>query len=151
MKLLTGTIDCGEECPTIYTILSKDLLYIGETQKNPAIRWSSHLAARGSFRQAVIRQGEFDVDYFEKIFFISFSCFQFVQQHSKLQWKTITQAIEYGVHCTLYANPSILPIKFRIISSIQKTTPRHFNMWDNVMAFSKNIAKELAEQIAKNA
>jgi hypothetical protein len=142
--LYVGGISAKLAGPHIYFIQVRDLLYVGETQKHPVIRWSDHLGSQGSFWQAALNRGCVELDPDEQVSFYAYQLSQFTDGVPEVQIKQTTQAVEHELHVVLRARPSLLGSVFRIISSTDKTAPRTFRQWALVESIAEAIAGELA-------
>ena len=115
--------------PFIYAIVTRDLVYIGETQTHPVMRWGSHLQLAGSFRLALAASGDPEVDYFGDISFCAVRCRTVESEFPPSLLKTATQAVEHRLHVTLCRRPGVLGRPLRLISDTEKTAPRRFDRW----------------------
>lgn len=131
--------------PIIYFIFSKDVLYIGETQKYPAIRIASHLNNNGSFWKALFTHGDPDVKYTDCIEFYAVECTKSLSYFPTAQHRIVTQAIEHKLHCLLHARPSRLGLHFQIISDTNHTAPTRFRYWQ----FAEEEANRVIDIICK--
>lgn len=135
MILVEGNLAGPYVAPYIYIITSENLVYIGETQSHPLFRWGSHVTLGGSFRKAVERDGDPDVNYFENITFFAHHCIEIEQKFQKIQFRMATQAIEHEIHCSFAERIG----DYQVISDTTRSAPRHF---------SRRIeAKSLAESV----
>lgn len=121
--------------PHIYFAITRELLYVGETQTHPVIRWGAHLSESGSLRKAIQRKGDPDVDYMSDILFLGFHCGAIEFDFPPIQHRIVSQAIEHEVHCVL----SELGTPFRLISDTVRTAPRRF--------FNARYARQTAETL----
>ena len=83
--------------PFIYVIRARDMLYVGETQLHPAVRWGAHLAAAGSFRAGLDRHGDPEIDYFGDLAFAAYHCTGITARFAAAEVKTVTQAVEHAL------------------------------------------------------
>jgi hypothetical protein len=142
--LNVGSLSARLTGPHVYFICARDLLYIGETQKHPVIRWSDHLSLRGSFRAAVVSRGFSDLGLDEQIHFHAYQLAESVAAIPEVQIKQATQAVEHELHVLLRARPSLLGGGLAIISDTEKTAPRTFKHWALAQGIAKAIAGEFA-------
>lgn len=146
--LHVGSLSAKLTGPHVYFIHARDLLYIGETQKHPVVRWSDHLGPRGSFRKAAITRGFSDLALDERISFRAYELAEAVASLPEVQIKQATQAIEHELHVLLRSRPSLLGGVFRIISDTEKTAPRTFKQWALARGIAELIARKLAAALA---
>lgn len=118
--------------PHLYFALTRNLLYIGETQKHPTIRWGLHLAPEGSLRKALQVRGDPEIDYYEDIQFFGFRCTEIEQNFPLVMHRVAAQAAEHEAHC-LFAERTH---QFKIISDTVRTAPRKFNDREQVRAIA---------------
>jgi hypothetical protein len=146
--LYVGGLSARLEGPHVYFIRVRDLLYVGETQKHPVIRWSGHLGPQGSFREAVLARGLLELDFNDQISFYAYQLSELTSGVPEVQIKQATQAVEHELHALLRARPSLLGRVFRIISDTQNTAPRTFKQWAMAQRIAETIARELASALA---
>ncbi len=137
--------------PHVYFIRARDLLYVGETQKHPVVRWSDHLGPRGSFRAAALDRCLLELELDEPISFYAYQLAQEIGDLPEMQIKQATQAVEHELHALLRARPILLGRAFRIISDTQKTAPRIFRQWTLAQGIAETIAGEFAAELAHGA
>jgi hypothetical protein len=92
----------------VYLIFSKDLVYIGETQKNAISRWIQHIYYKSSFYKSILRHGLNFNDYSENIHFISIELEEIRESFPENRWLSITRAVEHAIHEILFASKSEL-------------------------------------------
>lgn len=146
-----GAVATAVSCPHVYFIVSGDLLYVGETQRHPVIRWCAHLQATGSFTAAVALQEEFADQPLDEVGFFAFRLDQLVVNYPAIQFKQVTQAIEHELHVLLRSRPSVFGGRFRLISDTAKTAPRKFKDWDLARKIARDIADSAAPELARYA
>jgi hypothetical protein len=122
-----GHIQAKDIAPYVYFIKRGYLLYIGETQKNPIIRWSDHLSETGSFRNAILRV---DDEVLTKNFstnFYAYRCGVIEAYVQNVEYKRATQFIEHELHSRImcWGIPSEIDIK--VISNTIRTAPLGYN------------------------
>lgn len=135
-----GSLAASPAAPHVYFILAQGLLYVGETQKHPVVRWNQHLQPEGSFRMAAFARGQVEIDVTDRIGFYAVEIEPLATLFPAAQIKAATQAVEHEVHMLLRARPSFLGLDLQIISDTARTAPRAFRRWD--------IAQALAEEAA---
>jgi hypothetical protein len=131
------------KAPHVYIIRAFDLVYIGETQKHPTIRWAQHLESGTGLRARLAEKGDPDIDYLNHLKMFSIRCDRILEQFTEAQWKMATQAVEHALHETLAADPRVLGDHLRLISDTEKTAPRSFRRWDLAHTFAKEIIGEV--------
>ncbi|MDX2244934.1 MAG: hypothetical protein NW224_30025 [Leptolyngbyaceae cyanobacterium bins.302] len=141
--------NCGKlfapiEGPIIYFIVAYDVLYIGETQHHPVERWNAHLSPKGSFRTNLLKKGDPEIDYFGDLRLFAYYCQTITQNFPKVQWKTVTQAVEHEAHGYVLQYPSRIGKYYNVISDTEKTAPSRFKHWD----LAKRIAGEILQDLA---
>lgn len=130
--------------PYIYFILNNEMVYIGETQRHPSVRWGEHISSNGTLAKKM-----YDYDFeMSDLNFIAICCFDFIPALDKnYSLKFFTQAIEHSLHCLVSAQPSLLGGFRRVISSTEKTAPRRFNDWVAAEAISMTILNEVRQYL----
>jgi len=137
----------GMRYPYVYAIRTRDLLYIGETQRIPVVRWKDHVGMRGSFRMRVEEHGDPETDYFNSLIFAYYACEWIVQDYGESERRSVCQALEHELHCIYSGDPYLLGEEVRVISDTVKTAPRRFRHWCDVKARAVEIADSLKEVI----
>jgi hypothetical protein len=144
----------------VYFIFSKDLLYIGETQKITFSRWVQHFYKSGTFTKKIKKYGDSDFDYVSRVNLLSVELTDLRIDFPEVRWKTLTQAIEHSVHTELCKSQSDL-IKsyyekyepeirrFQLVSDTSKTCPRGIPQsdWNYANVYAKKILKEVYDYI----
>lgn len=143
----------------VYFIFSKDVLYVGETQKISFSRWVQHFYQSGTFTKK-INKIENGLNYFKNINFISVELLEVRELYDPIKWKTLSQAIEHSLHVLLSKSPSILLNSyyeryepefdyFNIISDTSRTVPRYLENsdWEFADKYSVNILNEVINHI----
>ncbi|MDR6299904.1 hypothetical protein [Mesonia maritima] len=144
----------------VYFIFSRELLYIGETQKITFSRWIQHFYKSGTFTKKVKLFGDSNLDYFSRVNLLSVELTDLRLDFPEMRWKTLTQAIEHSVHIELSKSQSDL-IKsyydkyepeinrFQIVSDTSKTCPRGIptSEWEYANNYAKKILKEVYHYI----
>jgi len=146
----TGNLSSRIKGSFIYFIFFDDFLYVGETEKHPTQRWSSHLQSAGSFRKALIKHND-GVDQLELsngniVTFYAFHCTEVEEKYPATQHKLATKAVEYEVHKLLMMKPSLIPVDFTLISDTLRTAPRRFENPE----WSESVALEGLHLLAKH-
>jgi hypothetical protein len=137
--------------PHVYVICSIDVVYIGETQKHPAIRWADHLESGDGFRARIAEKGNPDLDYLSNLIMFARRCDWITTTFTAAQWKTATQAVEHSMHDVFAADPRVLGKHLRLISDTEKTAPRGFRSWSAVDDFVREILLELRHAFVAHA
>lgn len=130
--------------PILYFIFTREILYIGETQKHPTKRWCTHLLPNSDFIQRIRLIGDPEIDYLNELLFLAFFCQPVIENFDVGQWKTATQAVEHELHCLVLQKPSILGSFFNLVSDTEKTAPRRFS--ERVLA--RKIASDILDSVA---
>jgi hypothetical protein len=120
---LAAIVQAKEISPYIYFIKKGYLLYIGETQKNPVMRWSEHLSEEGSFRQAVIRVDEEVLKIDSLIYFYAYHCSAIEEDVSIVERRRATQYVEHQLHTRIVSKGIPSESEIRIISNTVRTAP----------------------------
>ena len=144
----------------VYLIFSKDLVYIGETQRNAISRWIQHVYYKSSFYKSIIRHGFDFEDYSDSIHFISVELMEIRTRFPENRWRVITQAVEHAIHEKLHTSKSELIEAyykkyfdnidyFVIISDTSKTVPTRIpnSDWQFAREYAGNILKEVYNYI----
>ncbi len=134
--------------PYLYSILARDLLYVGETQRHPVLRWSQHLASDGSFRTAATSRALVELKASDRVAFFAFDLSELGTLFPAGQVKNATQAVEHELHMLLRARPSLLGTEVTIISDTEKTAPRAFRRWDIAGRLAHLAAEKLRTALA---
>ena len=142
---ISGIFEGPEKSSYLYLIYTQNLLYIGETQRIAFIRWQEHLVQEGTFRKAVHRYGDPEIDYFSQLRFLAINCKEIRDRFKKVLWKSVTQAVEHEVHCELSLRPSLVNTDFRLVSNTDRTAP--MSLGSEVWGFAKVYAKEILEPL----
>lgn len=140
----------------VYFIFSKDLLYIGETQKITFSRWVQHFYKKGTFSKKVHIHGNSDIDYFSKINLLSIELKAIREHFPEIRWKAMSQAVEHSLHEHLSITKSKLLENyydkyepgidlFKIVSDTSKTAPRSISKgdWDYARKYASEILDKL--------
>lgn len=140
----------------VYFVFSKDLLYIGETQKITFSRWIQHFYYKGTFYKKVNKLGYNVSDYLKELNLLSVELTEVREIYPENKWKSITQAIEHSLHELLEQNrANLIQYYYRkyygdidyyqIISDTSRTAPKYIPQsdWD----FARNYAKNLMDKI----
>lgn len=140
----------------IYFIFSKELLYIGETQKITFSRWVQHFYKQGTFTNKVRRYGDPDIDYFRHVNLLSVELNDIRDNFLEHRWKVITQAVEHSLHEILITSRVELLKNYyekyepavdiyTIVSDTSRTAPR--NLPQEEVQFVKQYAPEILNQV----
>jgi hypothetical protein len=140
----------------VYFIFSKELLYIGETQKITFSRWVQHFYKQGTFTMKVKKFGNPEIDYFKHVNLLAVELDDIRENFLEHRWKIITQAVEHSLHISLVASRTNLLCNYyhkyepevetyRIISDTSKTAPRHLPPVEK--EFVKNYSAEILNEI----
>jgi hypothetical protein len=132
--------------PYIYLISSNNVIYIGETQKIPVLRWGSHLSTGGSFLKRLKQKGDPDINYIENLQFISRKCDWIMDNFHQSKWRLVSQAIEHVLHETISSDPRLFGKYLKVISDTEKTAPRGFREWDLVRSVSNDMIISLKKE-----
>jgi|GEM_PF-2722069 len=139
----------------VYLIFSKDILYIGETQKNAVSRWIQHVYYKSSFYKCVLRKGLNFQDYSDNVHFVSVELTEIRENFPENRWRVITQAVEHALHEILQRSKSELLEAYhkkytdvdyyRIISDTTRTAPTKIpnSDWD----FARNYANQVLSDV----
>jgi hypothetical protein len=138
-----NAIDSPYQAPHVYVIFAIDVVYIGETQKHPAIRWAQHLEGSDGLRSRLAEKGDPELDYMSNLVMFAKRCDWIKHRFAAAQWKTVTQAVEHALHESFAADPGVLGGYRRLISDTEKTAPRSFRYWDLVNEFAQEIIGDL--------
>ena len=141
--MLWNAISSPYHGPHVYVICTIDVVYIGETQKHPVIRWGQHLEDGGTFRVRLAEKGNPDFAYLDDLLMFAKRCDWIMTRFTEAQWKTVTQALEHTLHVKFAEDPRILGDHLRLISDTEKTAPRGFKYWDIVNGCAHDIVDEL--------
>jgi hypothetical protein len=140
----------------VYFIFSKDLLYIGETQKITFSRWVQHFYKSGTFTKKIKMYGDSKLDYIKHINLLSVELIDLRKDYPEIRWITLTQAIEHSLHTLLLASQSDL-IKayyekyepdfssFNLVSDTTRTCPR--GIPNSEWGYANNYAKKIIMEI----
>ncbi|WP_295221295.1 hypothetical protein [uncultured Chryseobacterium sp.] len=140
----------------IYFIFSKELLYIGETQKITFSRWVQHFYKQGTFTSKIQKYGDPDIDYFKHINLLSVELNDIRENFLEHRWKIITQAVEHSLHEVLITSRSQL-LKtyyekyephvdiYKIVSDTSRTAPRNLPKDESI--FVKKYTNEILGEI----
>lgn len=143
----------------VYFIFSKDVIYVGETQKISFSRWVQHFYKSGTFAKK-IKSLENNYNYLEKVNLISIELLEIRELYPAIKWKTLTQAVEHSLHILLKKSPSLLLNSyytnyepefesFKIISDTSKTAPRYLGSsdWHFANQYSNHVLNKVIEHI----
>lgn len=116
-----GIIIAKDAAPYIYLIKKGYLLYIGETQRNPILRWSEHLND-GSFSRALLKADEeiYRSDLHTE--FYAYRCLLIEMVIKEVERKRATQYVEHELHNEIICR-GIPSIYVRLISDTTRTAP----------------------------
>lgn len=115
-----GRLIAREKGPFIYVIRKGPYLYIGETQRNPILRWGEHLRIEGSFQKALqSRDEEFLLKDVEMEFF-AYRCTRIENEVLAVEKRKITQIVEHELHVKFVCRGKNT---FELISDTTKTAP----------------------------
>lgn len=135
-----GGLTAAFAAPHVYLIITCGCVYIGETQRHPACRWTQHIGPQGSLRHALDACEDLAFDPSAPMSFYAIEMLALPMLFPQVQLKSATQAVEHEIHILLRAQPTFLGSSMRVISDTEKTAPRAFRRWD--------IAAELAQEAA---
>jgi predicted GIY-YIG superfamily endonuclease len=116
-----GKLTITDAAPYVYFIKKGYLLYIGETQRNPILRWSEHLQD-GSFQRALLKADE-EV-YLSDLHteFYAYRCILIETTIKEVERKRATQYVEDALHNTIICRG--LPLSnIKLISDTTRTAP----------------------------
>lgn len=144
----------------VYFIFSKDLLYIGETQKITFSRWVQHFYKSGTFNKKIKKFGLSGIDYISDVKLLSVELIELREEFSELRWKTLTQAIEHSLHVELSKSQRKLiqnyyekyepeVSRFNLVSDTSKTCPKSISNkeWKYAENFAKDIINNLCDYL----
>ncbi|MBZ9779889.1 hypothetical protein LB452_13250 [Psychroflexus sp. CAK8W] len=156
MMKINGFNNYELEGSFIYFIFSKDLLYIGETQKITFSRWVQHFYKSGTFSKKIKKHGIIGVDYISDVKLLSVELIELREEFPELRWKTLTQAIEHSLHVEFSRSQTKLiknyyekyepeVNRFNLVSDTSRTCPKSIsnNDWKYAENFAKNIINHL--------
>lgn len=144
----------------VYFLFSKELLYIGETQKITFSRWVQHFYKNGTFSQKIRKHGDPDSDYYDQINLLSVELEIIRTTFPEVRWRVMSQAVEHALHEILQSaklemieayyekyEPEIEI--FKIVSDTSKTAPRYLPSedWDFARSYAKDILKNVYSYI----
>jgi hypothetical protein len=143
----------------VYFIFSKELLYIGETQRITFSRWVQHFQKNGTFTSKVNKISCFDTNYLDNINLLSVELEEIRVDFPEVRWRTITQAVEHSLHEILYKSQKELLScyyekyqpdvdRYTIISDTSRTAPKRIPSDDWI--YAKNKAKEVLIALYKH-
>lgn len=137
--------------PHVYFILTKDVIYIGETQVIPIKRWSSHLGTNGSFTKKLEKylDGTCASSYMDSVMFCSYSCFDELTpfQGNYCGYKIPTQALEHKLHEIIIGDKTF-GTNITVLSETVKTAPRYFYHWNEVAKIANKIVNKTKDKLA---
>lgn len=136
----------------VYLIFSKDLLYIGETQRIAISRWVQHIYQKSNFYKKVQTLGFDFNEYSSSVHFVSVELTEIRANFPENRWRVITQAVEHAMHEILYMSRSELLEAYyrkyytdidyyRIISDTSRTAPTKIPNSD--WEFARNYANQV--------
>ncbi|WP_343637788.1 hypothetical protein [Fluviicola sp.] len=140
----------------VYLIFSKDVLYIGETQRIAISRWVQHIYQKSNFYKKIQLLGlDFD-EYSENVHFVSVELTEIRESFPENRWRVITQAVEHALHERLYLSRSELLEAYykkyyddidyyRIISDTTRTAPA--KIMDSDWQFARGYAKQVLDDV----
>ncbi|WP_028890814.1 hypothetical protein [Tenacibaculum sp. 47A_GOM-205m] len=140
----------------VYLIFSKELIYIGETQRITFSRWIQHFYQKGTFYKKIKKRG-LDVDeYLADLNLISVELTKVRIDYTQNRWRVITQAVEHAIHEELLCFKSGMiqnyyekyyPYTdyFEIISDTSRTCPKRIPNKDWV--YARKYAKDILDGI----
>lgn len=144
----------------VYFIFSKDIVYIGETQKITFSRWVQHFHKTGTFSLKVRKEGTPSIDYFDKVNLVSVELEEIRANYPEVKWRTLTQAVEHSLHVLLRKSPSVLLNSyypsyqpefdyFKIISDTSRSTPKSLKPedWDFANKYSEKVIEGVINYI----
>lgn len=134
---MIGSISASLLGSYIYTLQFERFVYIGETQRNPVLRWSQHLTNSGSFK-AALAERDVRLTATDRVDFRAFRC-EFEHLGIRpVSYRIFTQAIEHELHC-LFASERT---RVKLVSDTVRTCPPVAFFTESV----KLMAKSLFEQ-----
>lgn len=143
----------GFYSPHVYFIFTNDILYIGETQRIPVKRWSSHLDKNGSFIKNLNKylSGSSNEEYLKSLCFLSICCFDNLKdmQSQYCGFKVPAQALEYKLH-EIVMTESYFGRDVKVISETEKTMPRNFYHWNEVEKIAQIYLAKISREIKKS-
>ncbi|KGO95681.1 hypothetical protein [Flavobacterium enshiense] len=140
----------------VYLIFSRELLYIGETQKITFSRWIQHFYYKGTFYKKIENKGLKISEYLNDLNLISVELTEVRNDYSENRWKVITQAVEHAIHEELscyrtnlmknyYEKYYPYTDSFEIISDTSRTCPKSIpnKDWDYARNYASKILIEI--------
>lgn len=144
----------------VYFIFSKELLYIGETQKITFSRWVQHFYKKGTFAQKIRLHGNPEIDYLSDINLLSIELDDIRSNFSEVRWRLITQAVEHSLHEILHKSKSQMIEAYyhkyspeveiyKIVSDTTRTAPKSIPIeeWEFARAYATDILNEVYQFI----
>ncbi len=142
----------------VYFIFSKELLYIGETQRITFSRWVQHFQKNGTFSSKVNNLSTSNINYLDNINLLSVELEEIRTDFPEVRWRTITQAVEHSIHEILYKSQKELlsyyyekyqpdVVRYTIISDTSRTAPKRIPNDDWI--YARNKAKEVLLEVYK--
>ena len=142
----------------VYFIFSKDLLYIGETQKITFSRWVQHFYKSGTFSKKIKKFGITGIDYISDVKLLSVELVELREEFPELRWKTLTQAIEHSLHVELsksqrkliknyYEKYEPQINRFNLVSDTNRTCPKSIS--NNDWKYAEKSAKDIIIQVCE--
>jgi len=138
----------------VYFIFSKELLYIGETQKITFSRWVQHFYKKGTFSNKVKKYGDPEFDYYAHINLLSIELDDIRNRFKEHRWKVLTQAVEHSLHeILLKSRLELLEAyyhkyepdveMYKIVSDTSRTAPR--GIPNDEWIFAKKYAQDILQ------
>lgn len=146
-----GGLTAAFAAPHLYLIIACGCIYIGETQRHPACRWTQHLGPQGSLRLALEKLDDIAFDPTGPLGFYAVEIVSLCTLFPEVQVKSATQAVEHEMHMLLRARPTFLGSSMRVISDTEKTAPRAFRRWDVAAALAEEAAGRLRTAIQSSS
>ncbi|OUD23316.1 GIY-YIG nuclease family protein [Vibrio parahaemolyticus] len=138
--------------PHVYIIVSRDVIYIGETQRLPIRRWSDHLSKSGSFYKKLdkyLNGGGCVESYMSSLNFFGYCCHSAFSDinFNYCGYLVPTQALEHKLH-ELIIETKPFGSEKTVISETKKTMPRYFEHWDYVNEIAQKVLSVAIKELA---
>ena len=141
-----GSIIGFQNEPSIYVIVKRNCIYIGETQRLPVSRWGEHLCNFGTFSKKLY---EYNDELAESnkfaLYFFAYRCQELLEHfQAKDLIKRNTQYIEDLLHRKFVSHN--ICTKFTLISDTEKTAPIRSNT-DQAEIIAESIFEAILEDL----
>lgn len=116
-----GKLIVKDRCPYIYFIIKGEVLYIGETQRDPLSRWGEHFGEKGTFRKALLRADEELYSTALYTEFYAYRCELIEKDLKEIERRQATRHVENQIHLKILSSGTTL----RVVSDTIRTAPIH--------------------------